>query len=85
MTSVILLHMKTAISLPDELFERAETLAQRLGLARSQLYTRALREFLDRHLDANVTAQLDAIYSDEDSTLDPAVAALQSAALTESD
>lgn len=35
--------MKTAISLPDSVFEEAEALAQQLGLSRSELYTKALK------------------------------------------
>lgn len=41
--------MKTAISLPDRLFQRAETLAERQGTSRSELYRRALSEYLERH------------------------------------
>ena len=40
--------MKTAVSLPDELFERAEELAARLGKSRSQVYREALAEYLFR-------------------------------------
>ena len=38
--------MKTAISLPDELFEEAESLASRLGMSRSGLYAAALEDFM---------------------------------------
>jgi predicted transcriptional regulator len=38
--------VKTAVSLPDDLFERAEEAAQRLGVNRSQLYARALTKYL---------------------------------------
>lgn len=38
--------MKTAVSLPDDLYERAEQAAQRLGVNRSQLYARALTNYL---------------------------------------
>ncbi len=41
--------MKTAISLPDDLFEVADKYATDNGLSRSALYAHALREFLDRH------------------------------------
>ena len=41
--------MKTAISIPDPLFERADQLAQKLGKSRSQLYRDALDEYLARH------------------------------------
>ena len=44
--------MKTAISIPDETFEAAETLAGRLGLSRSELYATAVAEYLARHRTA---------------------------------
>ena len=53
--------MKTAISIPDDLFEDAERLAQRLGHSRSKLYSRALREFVARYEPDHVTEALDAV------------------------
>lgn len=53
--------MKTAVSLPDELFERAEELAARLGKSRSQVYREALAEYLFRREPQSVTAALDAV------------------------
>jgi metal-responsive CopG/Arc/MetJ family transcriptional regulator len=41
--------MKTAVSIPDDVFEEAERLAADLETSRSQLYSRALREFVSRH------------------------------------
>jgi len=75
--------MKTAISIPDELFTAAEDAAERLGVSRSELYRRALREFLAEHDVAAVTEALDAVYSDqpESSQLDPGLAQLQAASL----
>jgi metal-responsive CopG/Arc/MetJ family transcriptional regulator len=34
--------MKTAISLPDELFESADALARRMGISRSKLFATAV-------------------------------------------
>lgn len=45
---VILTFVKTAISIPDELFERAERIAARRGCTRSGLYAEALAEFVAR-------------------------------------
>ena len=42
--------MKTAISLPDDLFADAEALAQQLEMSRSRLYVAALREYLARQI-----------------------------------
>ena len=41
--------MKTAISLPDPVFEEAESLARQLGLSRSELYTKALKAYLRKY------------------------------------
>ncbi len=41
--------VKTAISIQENLFERADALARQLHLSRSQIFARALDEFLDRH------------------------------------
>jgi metal-responsive CopG/Arc/MetJ family transcriptional regulator len=41
--------MKTAISLPDSIFEAAEKLAKRFGISRSQLYANAVTEYLRDH------------------------------------
>ena len=75
--------MKTAISLPDPVFRSADRLAARLGITRSELYCRAIRDLLARHDESVVTAQLDAIYgaADAQQGLEPAVAAMQSTAL----
>lgn len=51
--------VKIAISLPDDLHERADAAASRLGVNRSQLYARAIEEFLDAEGDDPVTAALD--------------------------
>jgi metal-responsive CopG/Arc/MetJ family transcriptional regulator len=47
--------MKTAVSIPDEVFRRADRLARRARKSRSQLYSDALREYLDRHSDDEIT------------------------------
>ena len=77
--------VKTAISLPDDLFERAERLAAQLGLSRSRLYAEALREYLARHTDESITKQLDRVYGESDSSMDPVLKKLQSRALEEED
>jgi metal-responsive CopG/Arc/MetJ family transcriptional regulator len=77
--------MKTAVSLPDDLFKEAESLATRLGLSRSGLYAAALEEFLSRHRARRVSEQLDAVYSIESSKLDSGAAGAQRKALKRSD
>ena len=51
--------MKTAVSIPDDVFEDAERLASKLQTSRSKLYARALAEFVARHDDDRVTALMD--------------------------
>jgi hypothetical protein len=53
--------MKTAISVPDEVFEQADNLAKRLKMSRSQLYSRALSEYVARHAPDEVTEALDRV------------------------
>jgi len=57
--------MKTAISLPDRLYKAAEKTAKSLGLPRSQLFAKALQEFIDRHEAEDITAALNRLYSNE--------------------
>ncbi len=53
--------MKTAISIPDEVFRDAERLAERLDLSRSQLYSEAVAEYVSSHDRETVTERLDAV------------------------
>lgn len=75
--------MKTAISLPDHVFDAADRLAERMGVTRSHLYATALAEFLARHSEADITARLNAVYGSEDSALDPGLRRAQARALRE--
>jgi metal-responsive CopG/Arc/MetJ family transcriptional regulator len=77
--------MKTAISIPDDLFATAEQLAQRFGMSRSELYVTALRDFVAAHKFDGVTERLNAIYDQEPSTLDPALMELQMRSLPRED
>lgn len=71
--------MKTTISIPDEDFEAAEQVARELGLSRSELYSSAVRDFIARRAQLDVTERLDQIYGEQgaDSRLDPVLAKLQ--------
>jgi len=60
--------MKTAISIPDTLFNEAEITAKQLGLARSQLYVKAIREFIEHHNKDKITQKLNALYSHAENT-----------------
>lgn len=53
--------MKTAVSIPDEIFEQADRLARRLKTSRSALYALALSEYIARHDTDWVTERLDEV------------------------
>ncbi|MBI5482088.1 MAG: ribbon-helix-helix protein, CopG family [Deltaproteobacteria bacterium] len=67
--------MKTAISLPDNVFEEADSLARRLKKSRSQVYREALREYLARHDPDAVTDAMNRVCAEVDTRPDPAVSA----------
>ena len=73
--------MKTAISLPDDLFESADALAQRLGVSRSELYATAVAEFLAKHQATKVTERLDRVYAQRPSRLEPQLGRAQARSL----
>lgn len=67
--------MKTAVSVPDDVFEQAERLAKHLKLSRSELYQRALGEFIARHSPEEITEALDRVCDDVDPKAEPFVEA----------
>lgn len=77
--------MKTAISLPDSVFEEAEALAQQLGLSRSELYAKALQAYLKRYNRRQILLKLNQVYAQEPSDLDPVMAKMQFMSLPQED
>jgi metal-responsive CopG/Arc/MetJ family transcriptional regulator len=73
--------MKTAVSIPDEVYGSAEALARRLRMSRSKLYATAVAEFVAQYSAGDVSKRLDEIYADEKSDLDPRVLAAQLSSL----
>lgn len=69
--------MKTAISIPDQTFEAAEQLTKRLGISRSELYSKAISSYIKEHRNDSVTKALNEIYATEKSSLDKAAQFLQ--------
>jgi metal-responsive CopG/Arc/MetJ family transcriptional regulator len=67
--------MKTAVSVPNDVFEQAERLARRAGRSRSDVYSAALREYLARHATDELTATINAVIDDlgEEAAIDPFV------------
>ncbi len=77
MVIMVKVAMKTAISLPDPVFEEAESLARQLGVSRSELYTNALKAYLRKYNRDQILSKLNQIYSEESSELDPVLAKIQ--------
>ncbi len=76
--------MKTAISIPDPIFEAAEKLAQRLGISRSQLYAKAVDTLVENYRYNGVRERLDAVYevNPEAGKLDEETEKLQTRSIT---
>ena len=75
--------MKTAISIPDSLFEEAERLARMRGWSRSELYANAVTAYVNSERFSGVREKLDAVYgnNEEDSAIDPFLADAQARSL----
>ena len=56
--------MKTAVSIPDEVFAEAERLARRMKRSRSDVYRQALAEYVARHAPDRVTEVLDRVMAE---------------------
>lgn len=69
--------MKTAISIPDPLFESAEQFARLRGMSRSELYATAIQYYLREHRGEGITEKLDEVYGMESSGLDPIISHAQ--------
>jgi metal-responsive CopG/Arc/MetJ family transcriptional regulator len=78
--------MKTAISIPDDLFEAAEKMARRLKITRSELYQQAIADFL-RHRSSDIVREsLDRVYSKKSNRgLDPMVRAISEQIIMDED
>jgi predicted transcriptional regulator len=63
--------MKTAVSIPDDLFRRAEELAARLGKSRSQVYREALADYVARREPGSITAAVNEVVDEVGPENDP--------------
>ena len=77
--------MKTAISIPDPIFQQAEKTARQLKITRSELYAKAVVAFVEQHHAQGVTEKLNEIYQTENSALDSEFALAQTAMLDAED
>ena len=75
--------MKTAISIPDDIFISADHLAKRLNVSRSELYTQAIRRYVVEHRHTGVKEKLDEVYACENSSIDPSLLNAQALSIPE--
>jgi metal-responsive CopG/Arc/MetJ family transcriptional regulator len=73
--------MKTAISIPEDVFVSADRLAKRLHMSRSELYARAVQQYVAECRHAGVKEKLDQIYASENSAIDSTVLIAQAASI----
>ena len=69
--------MKTAVSIPDKLFQTAEDFARRRKMTRSALFRAAVEDYIKRHRRDNVTERLNEVYANQPSSLDPVLKRIQ--------
>ena len=77
--------VKTAISIPDPVFDAAERVSKRLGVSRSRFYTMAIVMILKADRRRGLKEALDAVYARQNSRLDRRLAAMQGASLFAAD
>ncbi len=58
------LGMKTAVSIPDDVFDKVERLARRGRRSRSEVFSAALREYVARHTPDEVTEAMNRVCAD---------------------
>jgi metal-responsive CopG/Arc/MetJ family transcriptional regulator len=62
--------MKTAVSIDDAVYQRAEEVATLMEVSRSRLYTQAISEYVQNHDSDSITEQLNQYYQSHQTPLD---------------
>jgi metal-responsive CopG/Arc/MetJ family transcriptional regulator len=73
--------MKTAVSIPDDVFAKVERLARRARRSRSEVFSAALTEYVARHAPDEVTAAMNRVCAEVDGRPDGFIAAASRRAL----
>ncbi len=72
-TAVILTFMKTAISVPNDIFQLSEKLAKKLKVSRSAIFAMGVKKLAEEHDEEEIIAQINRVCEKVDTSLDPAV------------
>ena len=70
--------MKTAISVPDDVFELSERLAKKLKVSRSRIFAMGVKKLAEEHDDEALINRINAVCDEVDTSLDPAIRQYQS-------
>ncbi|MDQ3634222.1 MAG: hypothetical protein M3405_06895 [Acidobacteriota bacterium] len=65
--------MKTAISVPDDIFELSEKLAKQLKVSRSKIFAMGVKKLAEEYDDDEITKQLNEFYENDPVELDPII------------
>jgi hypothetical protein len=63
--------MKTAISVPDDIFELSKKLAKKLKVSRSKIFAMGVQKLAEEYDDDEITARLNEVYGKEKAEVDP--------------
>ena len=72
--------MKTAVTIPDDILQRAAKLAKKRKISRSRLITEAVKSYLDEYDEEEIIAKINAVCTKVDTSVDPVM--LKMAALS---
>ena len=72
-TKVILIVMKTAISVPDEIFELSEKLARKLKVSRSKIFAMGVKKLGEQYDDEELIANINKVCEKVNTSVDPAL------------
>jgi len=70
--------MKTAISVPDDVFELSERLAKKLKVSRSKIFAMGVKKLGEEHDNEDIVARINAVCEKVDTSVDPVVRKYQS-------
>lgn len=73
--------MKTAISISNNILEQVDSLAPKLNISRSELFTEAVKVYLEENLVEDVTVKLNEVYGNANSNLDKTLLKAQTESL----
>lgn len=63
--------MRTTVSIPDKLLQRAEKMAKKRKISRNRLITEAVESYLDEYDEDEIVAKINAVCEKVDTSVDP--------------